>query len=277
MGHVAAIARDYESEQQQQSQRKAHEEHATKAQAEKQRNSILEQAKQEASKLVAEARTAMQNDLMTHQATIALPDYIPTPAYETVEQDVIHSQSGTTYLEHPIYHYGSNNSYHGYADSSIPPPTIYSQPGGTLYKQQAHANMLRPRFTNPASQSMPKGYPPPPNPPNSGPPTPPDHCNICGLHKTECEAIGSRYTDPHTNISHCFLRDKTTGSFNLDFRALDALKLASLTKEKRDRVIAASIKNGVLYGIPPQTLAVYRERFNFPPAPMPQTNPTSTA
>ena len=277
MGHVAAIARDYESEQQQQSQRKAHEEHATKAQAEKQRNSILEQAKQEASKLVAEARTAMQNDLMAHQATIAQPDYIPTPAFETVDQDVIHSQSGTTYLEHPIYHYGSNNSYHGYADSSIPPPTIYSQPGGTLYKQQAHANMLRPRFTNPASQSMPKGYPPPPNPPNSGPPTPPDHCNICGLHKTECEAIGSRYTDPHTNISHCFLRDKTTGSFNLDFRALDALKLASLTKEKRDRVIAASVKNGVLYGIPPQTLAVYRERFNFPPAPMPQTNPTSTA
>ena len=284
MGHVAAIARDYESEQQQISERKKHEDKVAKTQAERQKNHILEQAKTEAAKLVAEARNAIQSDLLAHQATIAQSEYNP----ETGDQDFIHSQSGPMpFLEYPTYPYGNNYAHLGYSDPSIPPssissssaPTnIFAQPGGAVYKQQAYANMQRPRFPNPASQSMPKGYPPPPNPPNSGPPTPPDHCNICGLHKLECEGIGSRYVDPHSNISHCYLRDKIAGSFNLDFRALDALKLANLTKDKRERVIAASVKNGVLYGIPPQTLAAYRDRFNVPnPAPTPPTNPAGTA
>ena len=284
MGHAASIARKYETEQREEAKHKAQFEQNSKLQAEKQRISILEQAKSEATKLVAEVRTAIQNDLLVHQATASQLDHIPNPSYEQVEPNQIHSQSGSAgYLQYPSYPHVGTNGHFNYVDPAFPPASIFNQPplftqAGSLYKQQAYTNMQRGRPPNPAGQSMPKGYPPPPNPPNSGPPTPVDHCNICGMHKTECEGIGSRYVDPHTNISHCYLRDKMAGSFNLDFRALDPLKLATLTREKRERVIAASNKNGVLYGLPPQYLAEYRERFRVPdPAPTPPTNTASNA
>jgi hypothetical protein len=282
IGHAATIARKYECDQQDKERHQKQSEQKAKLQAEK---SILEQAKSEAVKLVTEARTAIQSDLLAHQARIAQADYIPTP-YNATDQDYINSSSGPAYLDYPNYPHVAEGHYN-YVDPSFPPATLFShssptpifaQPGA-LYKQNAYTSMQRGRPpNNPAGHAMPKGYPPPPNPPNSGPPTPVDHCNICGLHKTECEAIGSRYTDPHTNISHCYLRDKIAGSFNLDFRALDALKLNNLTKDKRERVIAASAKYGVLYSAPPTTLAAYRDRFNVSdPAPTPLINPPGSA
>ena len=282
MGHAATIARKYERDHMDETINHRQLEQKAKAvaekQAEKQRESLLEQARSEATKLVTDARTAIQGDLLAHQARIAQVDY-------ATNQDYINNSSGPAYLDYPSYPHTADSHYN-YVDPSFPPATIltnssptpiFAQPGA-LYKQNAYATMQRGRPPNPAGSAMPKGYPPPPNPPNSGPPTPVDHCNICGLHKTECEAIGSRYTDPHTNISHCYLRDKIAGSFNLDFRALDALKLNNLTKDKRERVIAASAKYGVLYSAPPQTLAAYRDRFNVPdPAHTPSINQSGSA
>lgn len=275
MTHTAKVAKEWEREQidwdrneaarRSIEQGKKEEEKRKAAQDEQQRLNLLIQAKEDAAKLLAETRATIQQNLLTHQA------HITNQTYEEHEQPYVFNHSGP-FVEHPTYHHLNTNAVYSYGDPSFPPsgpPTVYGNAGASLYKQQAYSTIrgARPSYVNPAQQSMPKGYPPPPPPANSGPPTPTNHCNICGLHNQECEAIGSRYTDPHTNISHCFLRDKTTGNFTLDFRALDQLKLAQLSTEKRDRVIAASVKYGVLNGIPPHTLEYYRDRFKllYPP------------
>ena len=275
MSHTAKVAKEWaieridhdrnEAARRSIEQGKKEEEKRKAAQDQQQRQNLLTQTKEEAAKLLAETRATIQQDLLTHQARIA------NQTYEEYEQPYVFNHSGP-FVEHPTYHHANTNATYPYGDPSFPPagpPTVYGNAGASLYKQQAYPTIrgARPSYVNPAQQSMPKGYPPPPPPANSGPPTPTNHCNICGLHNQECEAIGSRYTDPHTNISHCFLRDKTTGNFTLDFRALDQLKLAQLSTEKRDRVIAASVKYGVLHGIPPHTLEYYRDRFKllYPP------------
>jgi hypothetical protein len=87
--------------------------------------------------------------------------------------------------------------------------------------------------------------------------TPPDHCYTCGQHKTECISIGPSYRDSK-GIDQCFLRDDLQCQIDMTIINLDKLKLASLTQQQVDKVIAQAARYGCLRGASPQMLNDYK-------------------